>query len=417
MNDKDFYEKQWYYPPQREFHKPETVYKSAYHKSESEQPRRGLPLSLLIISYLVSLPLGVSLTFVHLYLTGVIGDKKKSQGYMDAVKKAAATAAQPKTTANPQPKAKENFKNPVTDKRFSKMSVALMVLGIILLFGGIDEITEAASWIHSMGGFAQAYASDLRDLWSGIATTIAGVGLSVAGWVNQKSLKVRVNLANIVGDAEVMSIDSIAKKAGLSRRACKKHLQTCIDQGYFGPDAYLDMSNDTLITSKADKALRDAMAKEQEKPAPEPKTPEQAKSQYQEILDTLCALDDAIPGEEMSQKIRRLSAVCQKIFKLVEEDPGKLPQLRRFMDYYLPTALKLLTSYSQLDAQGVEGENITQAKQKIESAMDGLCTAFEAQLDKLFAADALDISSDITVMENMLKADGLTENSDFNWDK
>ena len=109
----------------------------------------------------------------------------------------------------------------------------------------------------------------------------------------------------------------------------------------------------------------------------------------------------------MSAKIRRLAQVSQKIFELVEQNPEKLPRLRKFMDYYLPTSLKLLTSYSQLDAQGVEGDNITEAKTRIENAMDTLTTAFENQLDKLFEEDALDISSDITAMEGMLRADGL----------
>lgn len=131
-------------------------------------------------------------------------------------------------------------------------------------------------------------------------------------------------------------------------------------------------------------------------------------SRYDEILTRLRKLNDAIPGEEMSDKISRLEAVAAKIFDQAESSPEKLPQMRRFLDYYLPTSLKLLETYAELEAQGIEGENIRESKHRIEDAMDTLVVAFENQLDKLFQADALDVSADIDVMENMLRADGLT---------
>ena len=91
-----------------------------------------------------------------------------------------------------------------------------------------------------------------------------------------------------------------------------------------------------------------------------------------QILNQLRALNDAIPGEEMSDKISRLEAVSAKIFAQAKQNPDKLPQMRKFMDYYLPTALKLLKTYAELDAQGVEGENIRESKQRIEQVMDTL---------------------------------------------
>jgi len=115
----------------------------------------------------------------------------------------------------------------------------------------------------------------------------------------------------------------------------------------------------------------------------------------------------------MSDKISRLEAVSTKIFEQAKTDPEKLPRMRKFMDYYLPTSLKLLQAYAELDSQGVEGENITESKRRIEQTMDTLVHAFETQLDQLFAADAMDISADIDVMQNMLRADGLTGDTPF----
>lgn len=115
----------------------------------------------------------------------------------------------------------------------------------------------------------------------------------------------------------------------------------------------------------------------------------------------------------MTDKISRLEAVSTKIFEQAKADPEKLPQMRKFMDYYLPTSLKLLNTYAELDKQGIEGENISESKHRIEQTMDTLVKAFETQLDKLFASDALDVSTDIDVMENMLRADGLTGDTPF----
>ena len=119
-------------------------------------------------------------------------------------------------------------------------------------------------------------------------------------------------------------------------------------------------------------------------------------------------LDDAIADEKISAGIRRLEAVCGQIFEQVKADPSKLPQIHQFLDYYLPTTLKLLNAYSRMDAAGVSGENIDGAKQRIESIMDTIVSAFEKQLDSLFGADALDVSTDIAVLENMLRREGLS---------
>ena len=115
----------------------------------------------------------------------------------------------------------------------------------------------------------------------------------------------------------------------------------------------------------------------------------------------------------MSDKISRLEAVSAKIFEQAKSDPDKLPKMRKFMDYYLPTSLKLLKTYAELDAQNVEGENITESKRRIEQTMDMLVHAFETQLDQLFQDDAMDVSADIDVMRNMLRADGLTDDAPF----
>ena len=126
------------------------------------------------------------------------------------------------------------------------------------------------------------------------------------------------------------------------------------------------------------------------------------------LLRQLRQANDAIPDPVMTAKISRLETLSARIFALAKQDPGKKAQLQKFMDYYLPTALKLLNTYAELSRQDVAGSNISDARQSIERSMDLLVTAFENQLDKLFASDALDVSTDIAALEGMLNLDGLT---------
>ncbi len=285
-------------------------------------------------------------------------------------------------------------------------SIALTILGVIFSIAMVASLPDAVYWLPEALTQGGSYWTWLLQDIAGSATLLfAGAGFLFAGWKLRTGRRMRKKISNIVGNAPYMKIQDIADAIPCSYAKCCKHLENCIDKGVFGENAYLDMRTGTLVVHGAPPAPQPA-------PSAAPKAqPEAAKVEednYAQILNQLRALNDAIPGEEMSDKISRLEAVSAKIFAQAKQNPDKLPQMRKFMDYYLPTALKLLKTYAELDAQGVEGENIRESKQRIEQVMDTLVTAFEAQLDRLFEDDALDVSTDIDVMENMLRADGLT---------
>lgn len=124
-------------------------------------------------------------------------------------------------------------------------------------------------------------------------------------------------------------------------------------------------------------------------------------------LQEMRRLNDAIEDEAISQRIDQLEAATGKIIDQVVAHPEKLPQIRKFMNYYLPTTLKILNAYDRMGAAGVSGENIDGTMQKIETMMDTIVMAFHKQLDALFRDEAMDIASDITVMENLLAQEGL----------
>ena len=120
-------------------------------------------------------------------------------------------------------------------------------------------------------------------------------------------------------------------------------------------------------------------------------------------------LDESIEDPAVSADIVRLQQVSEKIFARVKEEPTKLPQIRRFLDYYLPTTLKLLNAYDRASSAGISGENVDATKAKVSGMMKTIVTAFEKQLDALYGTEALDISTDITVLENMMAREGLTD--------
>lgn len=165
-------------------------------------------------------------------------------------------------------------------------------------------------------------------------------------------------------------------------------------------------------------AAADDDAKEEPKAEEKTAEPEEKPSTGDEKLDALIEekdralgemrrLNDAIPDEDVSHQIDELETTTAKIIDHVVAHPEKLPQIRRFMNYYLPTTLKILNAYDRMGAVGVSGENIDGTMDRIETMMDTIVAAFHKQLDALFRDEAMDISSDITVMENLLAQEGL----------
>jgi len=119
-------------------------------------------------------------------------------------------------------------------------------------------------------------------------------------------------------------------------------------------------------------------------------------------------LRSSIKSPAVAKKVDELTELTERIFKDVIDDPADLPQVRRFSSYFLPTTIKLLNAYDRMYNQGIEGENISGTMGRIEDILDTTILAYKKQLDSLFANQALDIETDITVLESMLKREGLS---------
>ena len=129
----------------------------------------------------------------------------------------------------------------------------------------------------------------------------------------------------------------------------------------------------------------------------------------QEMLHTIRAENDAITDEVLSGQMDELERLCVQIFTTVAEKPQKAPQIRKFMNYYLPTTLKMLASYRTMNDRGVSVTDMTEARATTIRGMGMVLTACQKQLDNLYKDTMLDVSTDIDVLEQMLKRDGYAD--------
>ena len=130
----------------------------------------------------------------------------------------------------------------------------------------------------------------------------------------------------------------------------------------------------------------------------------------QDMIATIKKENAAIPDQELTEQMNNLSIKCEQIFRTVSESPSKAPQVRKFMNYYLPTTLKMLANYRTMQQRGVSYGEMKEARETTVHGMNLILTACQKQIDNLHRDNMLDISTDIDVLEQMLKRDGFTEN-------
>ena len=278
--------------------------------------------------------------------------------------------------------------------------------GIVALVGGLGTVFSV------MGSLA------LVGLGSGIWLLTNGIGSIKKVSRYEKYLKA-------LGSKTHCELNRLAQAVGKSPKFVRKELKGMIDDGLF-LEGHLDEEENSLITSDEsyihylETRQKQAVKKQEEvvetKRAQDAADAKKVDAQAQEVLNKgnefirqIRQCNDAIPGQEISDKISRMETLVRKIFDRVQTHPEVVSELKKLMDYYLPMTIKLLNAYADMDAQPIQGENIQASKREIEATLDTLNTAFEKLLDSIFKATALDVSSDITVLQTLLAQEGLTE--------
>ena len=283
--------------------------------------------------------------------------------------------------------------------------LSLAALGLVIPFGVLSIVGSA--------GFVVGFLAGGAALVGGTALLCSGIGTLA------KVSRFKVYL-KALGTKTSITLERLSRSVGKNERFVRKELQKMIKQGLF-LEGHLDNEQKNLITS--DETFREfersRLELEQRKRSQAVQAAKSPDPKIQEVLDKgnayvkeIRRCNDEIPGEEISAKIDRMEAIVRKIFERAEAHPEVIPDMKKLMDYYLPMTVKLLNAYADMDRQPVQGETIRKSKQEIDATLDTLNAAFEKLLDDLFQDAAIDVSSDISVLNTLLAQEGLT-GSDF----
>lgn len=296
----------------------------------------------------------------------------------------------------------ETFTKPKKESKQKTPGKALRIIGICLLVLG------SILFLDSSADLLSGYHVALENLFAGLGFLTGGAISFGRGEYLAKMSRRAQRYILAIGTADTMPINEIAKRVNRTPDKTAKELQKLIDKGLLGEDAYIDYEKGFF-------ARFGAVLDDDEPVITE--VPKEAEEGYSGILRNLRVANDRIPDAALSSKIERLEQISALIFKEVEAHPEKRDRIRTFFDYYLPTTQKLLDTYAEFDEMGVEGENMAQAKARIAEMMDSIVEGFEYQLDQLYSTDAMDVVSDIKVMETMLNRDTASAAKDFGYDR
>lgn len=303
--------------------------------------------------------------------------------------------------------------------------VSSILLTVTGWTGGITLLLGAA------GSAAAAIFLDANAWAVSIICTALAAGFGIAASAGMKIGRREKRFKKYIQcleDKEYCDIRKLAEQTGKTEKFVVKDLQKMMKKRWFR-QGHLDEEKTCLMTSHSAYEQYKKLIQQTERQKleeEERKRQEQREREEQErrgITDEVRAViksghdyirkihecNDDIPGEEISAKISRIEMLVDRILARVEQNPEQVSDLNRMMGYYLPTTVKLLEAYADLDAQPVQGGNIISSKKEIEKTLDTLNIAFEKLLDDMFQDTAWDVSSDISVLHTMLAQEGLTD--------
>ena len=372
------------------------------------QPKKDNSLKWLVIVFLF----GIGAWPIALFLLlgwDWLADKSRQRTSAAKARQAQARMDAAISTAAAEQKAEakgEKAEKPSVFQRLKgalRNGLLLRVVGVLLLLMGLPGAVEEIGW--ALNGYGVIWDYFLPA----VIQTVGGGALFWLGqrqaWMNRRAEKYR----RAMGKAEAIPLEELAKRMNVSREKLERELERLIDKEYL-TDLYMDREAEYFLYYGA--RIPKPQKKQEEQAAASPEA-----ARYQEILRKIRGANDRIAGEELSAKIDQLEQITAKILKEITAHPEKGEKLHTFFDYYLPTTLKLLDAYAEFEAAGVEGENLRNAKSRIEATMDGIVEGFAHQLDELYRLDAMDVASDIQVMESMLQRDTASAEKDFDYQK
>lgn len=378
---------------------------------KSKQELRSWIFPILMLIFVT--PLGVLLVVLKLLGGGGLSRgqrrEQRTQGY--AAQSATRSPLGARTTGGQGGQTVSPAAAPQVSQQIARLAKKGKQLS--LLGGGLSVVTVLALaaamrnvmywFIH--GEFAW-FLDDLLAQLPALCVLAVGLGLLVDGIRRQRRAgRFRGYLA-MIGEKKSVAISALASATGRPKNKVCADLEDMLDAGLF-PSGYLNYGGDRFVLGGG---LEDQPESQATAPAAkaQPQPSKADRGAENAILDEIRQVNDQVANEKLSAQIDRIGVITAKILEYQKSRPEKAPQLHSFLSYYLPTTLKILRAYGQLESQQIAGENITAAMTRIEGMMDKVVEGFEKQLDQLFQGDTMDITADVDVLEQMLARDGLT---------
>ncbi len=236
----------------------------------------------------------------------------------------------------------------------------------------------------------------------------------------RRQLKRFVRYIGMIHDKLYVNIEDFIHSLGYSKKTVLKDLRTMIElkilkQGHIDSQGkYLMLTDETYSQYVQSQESYKSRVIEEEKNLSDLEKHEREElerilAQGRAYIKQIREANDELPAEDISAKLDRLETVAGQVFATVKGRPEKVSEIRKFMDYYLPTTMKLVKSYQEFETQPVQGENIKQAKKEIEDTLDMINLAFENLSDRLYQDVTMEVSADISVLKTLLAQEGLKE--------
>ena len=363
----------------------------------------------IAVMFTVAWPIGLILLLIKLSESG-----NKRKNARRTAGQSGQRTSQRVTEASPQAEKARSAVEQVTrtpdytDKGAKTMKIIGAVVGILGCVAMLSAVSDNLSYAYHYNEWWYF----ARQLFYPMGMMAGGVSLLLGSGAMKRRQRRFATYLRTAGQKAAVPLDYLARAADVSRKRVEKDVNLMLEKGIWGDEAYIDLGSGMLFRSQAAAtAYFDKTRQPQQ--TPEPAVPPQASEGYAGTLRQIRELNDRIADEALSAKIDRIEQVSGRIFKAIEDTPAKKNAAGTFLNYYLPTTLKLLENYASFEEAGVSGENLSQAKAKIEKTMDSIVAGFEHQLDELYRTDAMDIDSDIRVMETMLRRDTASVADDF----
>ena len=325
-----------------------------------------------------------------------VGSTNADGSYRYVYKKSSSAAA-PKTTSAPK-----TPRSLLDDRKLSpKIGKGMRLAGNIVL--GVGAFITALVFLAMMVEGNWFVDTMLVSSIVALCCCTPGLVLSILGSRKHNRIMRCRTYAAMIGLRKKIDIDELAAAIPTRYSKCVDDLQWMLGEGLL-KGMYIDGTDRVLTYPDVEE--------KPEQPAQPAKTRANGDKIYPEE-ERIRALNGQITDDYVSARMDRLEELTHKILSYAEAHPEKESSLRQFRNHYLPKTFSILESYARMERMGIEGGNISSAMKDVEDIMDKLVLGFEKQLDALFDSEALDVTTDVNVLENMMTMEGLSDLDPF----